>query len=416
MGFASKFQAVIQNLNIHLGNTMKMIVVGVAVLFFLVSMIILAWQIYLYCKHRKAKKTEAKHAVGGTDPKKEYTEKSNLSTRSNSTDFLSMSDEDEYSDVKKHSSKVHKLQESIQKLSLYLQNSDPINFKLLQSNDDLVIDSKVELTGNLKFSLSYDKKLSKLELTVIEASNLPARHFSQRADFFIRVKLFTSLRRYQCILHQWDTMIVKNTRNPCFGDQFSCFIEKDDYKKATLKLEAWDFDKYSRRDVLGEVCMSFSNLELPNTVEFCEKLQKVQKEVVGEIFVSLKYLPTARKLEVTLLKVKIGCLSNNPDTGIYTRVDFYVNQHKVKHQKTPAKPKSEITVFNEVILFTVSDSVINQSMIITSVYEISHSQDSARHLLGRAYVGGKKPKEDDHWFSMLQSLRQPVSKWHPLLI
>ncbi|XP_072322645.1 synaptotagmin-2 isoform X1 [Scyliorhinus torazame] len=416
MDFASKFQAVIQNLNIHLDNTMKIALMSAAGLFFLVSMVILGWQIYLYCKHRKANKTKAKNAADGTEPKKQYTEKSNLSMRSNSADFLGMSDEDEYSDVKKHDYKVHKLQESVQKLSLYLQSSDPGDFKLVQSNDDLVIDSKVELSGNLKFSLSYDKKQSKLELTVAEGSNLPVRHFSQPADYFIRIKLFTSSRRYQYILHQWDTMIVKNTRNPCFGDQFICYVEKDAYKKATLKLEAWDFDKYSRRDVLGEVRLPFSNLDLSNTVDFCEKLQKVQKEVVGEIFVSLKYLPTSRKLEVTLLKVKTGCLSNSTDTGIYTRVDFYVNQHKVKHQKTAAKLKSEITVFDEVILFTVSDSVINQSMIITSVYEISLSQDSARHLLGRAYVGSKKFREDDHWLSMLQSLRQPVSKWHPLLI
>ncbi|XP_041053766.1 synaptotagmin-2 [Carcharodon carcharias] len=416
MGFASNFLAVIQNLSIHLGNTMKVVLVGAAGLFFLVSMIILGWQIYRYCKHRKAKKTKAKNAVGETDSKKQYTEKSNLTTRNNSSDFLGMSDEDEYSVVKKHEYKVHKLQESIQKLSLYLQCSDPRDFKLIQSNDNLVIDSKIELSGNLKFSLSYDKKQSELQLTVIEASNLPARHVSQCADFFTRIKLFTSLPQYQCILHQSDTKIVKNTRNPLFGDQFTYFIEDDTYRKATLKLEVWDFDKYSRRDVLGEVRLPFSNLEFSNTVAFCEKLQKVQKEVVGEIFVSLKYLPTARKLEVTILRVKTGCLSNSPDTGIYTRVDFYVNQHKVKYQKTPAKLKSEITMFNEVILFTVSDSVINQSMIITSVYEISLSKDSARHLLGRAYVGSKKSKEDDHWLSMLQSLRQPVSKWHPLLI
>ncbi|XP_020367558.2 synaptotagmin-2 [Rhincodon typus] len=416
MGFTSKFLAVIQNMNIHLGNTMKIILLGAAGLFLLVSMIILGWQIYLYCKHRKAKKIKAKIAVSGTDPNKQYTEKSNLSTCSNSADFLGLSDEDEYSDMKKYDYKVYKLQESIQKLSLYLQRSDPVDFKLIQSNDDLVVDSNVELSGNLKFSLLYDKKQSKLQLTVKEASNLPARHFNQHTDFFIRIKLFTSLPRYQCILHQWDTKIVKNTRNPSFGDQYTCFIEKTAYRKATLKLEVWDFDKYSRRDVLGEVRLPFSDLELSSTAEFCEKLQKVQKEVTGGIFLSLKYLPTARKLEVVLLKVKTGCLSTSPDIGIYTRVDFYVNQHRMKHQKTPAKLKSEITVFNEVMLFTVADSVINQSMIITSVYETSLSKDSKRHLLGRAYLGRKKSKEDDHWFSMLQCLRQPVSKWHPLLI
>ncbi|XP_067850099.1 synaptotagmin-1 isoform X2 [Heptranchias perlo] len=320
MGSTSKFLFFIQNLNIHLDSTVKVGLLVAAALFLLVCMIILGWQIYLYCKHSKAKTIKAKKVVDGTDPNKQSTEKSNLSSCSNSTDFLDMPDEDEYSDLNKHNYKVYKLQESIQKLNFYLQSRDPDHLKLIQSNDDLVADSKYEVAGKMTFSLSYDKKQSKLQLTVSKASNLPARHYDQSADSFIRLKLFTSLpsqqSKYQCILHQWDTKIVKNTTNPSFGDQFNCSIEKNVLRKATLKLQVWDFDKYSRRDVLGEVRMSFSNLDLSNTVELCKELQKVQKEVVGEILVTLKYLPTAQKLEVALLKVKTGCLSNSPDTGL----------------------------------------------------------------------------------------------------
>ncbi|XP_059831894.1 synaptotagmin-2 isoform X2 [Hypanus sabinus] len=411
MAKTGKSLPLVQSLHIYLSNTIKIGVLVAVVLFFLISMIILGWQIYLYHKHTRAKKsTDTK-----IKPKKKYTEKSNLSTPNNSSDFLAKSDKDEYSDMKLHDYKVYKLQESIQKLNHYLQSSSD-RLKLIQSNEDLVAESNYELTGKLKFSLSYDKIQSKLQLTILQAFNVPARHAKRTTDSFIRTKLFISLLQYQCILHQWDTKIVKNTSYPCFGDHFTCSVESDVSKKATLKLQVWDFDKYSRCDALGEVRISLSNLDLSNTMEFCEDLQSVQKEVIGEIFVSLKYLPTAQKLEVGLLKLKIGCLSNNQNTDIYIRVDFYVNQHKLKHQKTPAKPKSEVTVFNEVIFFTVSDTVINQSMIITSVYEISLANDSRKQLLGRAYIGRKRSKEKDHWQSMLQSLRQPVSEWHPLLI
>ncbi|XP_059831895.1 synaptotagmin-1 isoform X3 [Hypanus sabinus] len=371
MAKTGKSLPLVQSLHIYLSNTIKIGVLVAVVLFFLISMIILGWQIYLYHKHTRAKKsTDTK-----IKPKKKYTEKSNLSTPNNSSDFLAKSDKDEYSDMKLHDYKVYKLQESIQKLNHYLQSSSD-RLKLIQSNEDLVAESNYELTGKLKFSLSYDKIQSKLQLTILQAFNVPARHAKRTTDSFIRTKLFISLLQYQCILHQWDTKIVKNTSYPCFGDHFTCSVESDVSKKATLKLQ----------------------------------------EVIGEIFVSLKYLPTAQKLEVGLLKLKIGCLSNNQNTDIYIRVDFYVNQHKLKHQKTPAKPKSEVTVFNEVIFFTVSDTVINQSMIITSVYEISLANDSRKQLLGRAYIGRKRSKEKDHWQSMLQSLRQPVSEWHPLLI
>ncbi|XP_072129259.1 synaptotagmin-2 [Mobula birostris] len=400
-----------QSLHIHLSNTIKISVLGAVVLFFVISMIILGWQIYLYCKHTRAKKS----ADTKVKPKKKYTEKSNLSTQNDSSDFLATSDKDEYPDMKIHDYKVYKLQESIQKLNYYRHSSSDC-LKLIQSNEDLVAESNDELTGKLKFSLSYNKVQSKLQMTILQAFHLPARHAKRTTDSFIRIKLFISLLQYQCILRQWDTKIVKNTSYPCFGEHLTCSVERDVSKKATLKLQVWDFDKYSRCDALGEVRISLSNLDLSNTTEFCEDLQSVQKEVIGEIFVSLKYLPTAQKLEVALLKLKIGCLSNSQNSDIYTRVDFYINQHKMKHQKTPAKPKSGITVFNEVICFTVSDTVINQSMIITSVYEISLANDSRKQLLGRAYIGRKGSKENDHWQTMLQALRQPVSEWHPLLI
>lgn len=124
-------------------------------------------------------------------------------------------------------------------LNLSQQCCDRVGLKLIQSNEDLVAESKDELTGKLKFSLSYDKKQSKLQLTVLQASNLPARHAKQSVDSFLRIKLFISLPRYQCILHQWNTKIVKNTRNPCFGERFTCSVESNIRKKANLKLEVY---------------------------------------------------------------------------------------------------------------------------------------------------------------------------------
>lgn len=46
-----------QSLNIHLGNRITIGLLGAAVLFLLISMIILGWQIYLYYEHENAKKT-----------------------------------------------------------------------------------------------------------------------------------------------------------------------------------------------------------------------------------------------------------------------------------------------------------------------------------------------------------------------
>eukprot|EP00062_Callorhinchus_milii_P003712 gi/632941299/ref/XP_007885791.1/ PREDICTED: synaptotagmin-2-like [Callorhinchus milii] len=409
-----------QFMNIHLNNPVKYGLLAAAASLFIISMVILGWQICIYCKRKTGKGTKAKKDDGETGPKKQYTEKSSLSTSSNSIDFLSISDEEEYLCIGKHDYKTQKLQEGMEKLNYYLQSNATDKLRWIQKRGNLVTDSMVYVAGKITFSLSYDNKQAQLHLTVAGASDLPGRIVSQSVDPFVRIKLMSSVQSeestHQFILHQWNTKVVKNTRNPSFGEQFTCSIETHVLRKTTLKLEVWNVDKYSRRDILGEVRTSFSALNLSDTLKFCEELQKPQKDTVGEILVSLRYLPTAQRLEAGLLKVKSACLISNLNIGIYTRIDFYVNQRKQKHQKTSTKTKSAMTVFNEVISFTVGDSAINHSMIIISVYETSFSKDGARHLVGRAYVGRKKSREDDHWLSMLQCLRRPVAKWHPLLI
>ncbi|KAJ1178829.1 hypothetical protein NDU88_004071 [Pleurodeles waltl] len=139
---------------------------------------------------------------------------------------------------------------------------------------------------------------------------------------------------------------------------------------------------------------------------------RVEEDTVGEVLISLKCLPTAQRIEVGLLKVKCASLSISPHKDVYARIDIFGNQRKQKHQKSTLRAKSNLIVFNETFQFTLPDPVTKECLVLISMYQV---QSTGKSLIGQASLGSGS-NEDDHWQLMMQSARQPVAKWHPLLI
>ncbi|MEE6525858.1 hypothetical protein FKM82_026136 [Ascaphus truei] len=139
-----------------------------------------------------------------------------------------------------------------------------------------------------------------------------------------------------------------------------------------------------------------------------------RQDIIGQVLISLKCLPTSQKIEVGILKFKTATLSSFEEKDVYARIDVFSNQHKQKHQKSSLRAKSKVTVFNETFLFSLPDPVSTQCLILISLYE---TLASGRKLIGQTSLGNQKTKSDDaHWDLMMQSLRQPIAQWHPLYI
>ncbi|MGH0122603.1 UNVERIFIED_CONTAM: hypothetical protein FKN15_029032, partial [Acipenser sinensis] len=121
---------------------------------------------------------------------------------------------------------------------------------------------------------------------------LPVRDFSQSTNPFVKIKLLSGLLskqpNLQCVLQEWETKTVKNSRNPVFGSQFSCPLTEKELKTITLKLEVRDFDRFSRHSVLGEVRVRLNNLNLlSHPVEISEELQKLNKVCLITVFMKV---------------------------------------------------------------------------------------------------------------------------------
>ncbi|MBN3324037.1 SYT2 protein, partial [Atractosteus spatula] len=404
MNFPAFLQLSLGDLRMPFSDEIKYTILSLAILLFLVAASILAWQIYRYCKQ----KPRANRKVTGPQSTDEKSAK----------DSIVENIRDGGSDT--HNYKVEKLQDEIEKLSRCLSPASS-----LSEQDSVDLDSMLEEEeqesprGKLRFSLFYDRELSRLLVTVLSACELPARDFSQSVDPFVRVRVLAGPLSEQtglhCTLHEWETRLVKKSRNPSFGDQFSCSLTEEEVPNITIKLEAY-FDKYSRHAALGEVRTSLTSLNIYYPVETLDDLQAVKKDLVGEVLLSLKYLPTSQRIEVGLLKIRTVSWTNNQDKALYARTSISCNQCRLKTQKTPQKSKKDMTVFNEIMTFSLPEPHIRECVIAITVFETSTKRRKSKRLIGQAVVRKRKASEDEHWSLMMQCLRQPIAKWHSLFI
>ncbi|KAH0621017.1 hypothetical protein JD844_022007, partial [Phrynosoma platyrhinos] len=278
------------------------------------------------------------------------------------------------------------------------------------------LDTPDRSQGKLRFSLLYNKKRLELLLTVAGALGLPRLECS---NTFVQVRLLSwasssSSSDLQHIVHEWQTQVVKNDSSPTFGDQFACILQEAELTKSSIKLEVKYFDRYSRHIPLGEVRVALNTLRTFESMEFCKELQKATKDTVGEVLVSLKCLPISQRIEIGLLKVKTASLYNSAERRIYARIDVFCNQQKQKHQKSKPKTFASMTVFNETFLFHLPEPIVWDCAVLISIYEM---HPKSRQLVGQAALGKGGPNNtSDHWERMMQSIQQPVAKWHPLLI
>uniref|UniRef100_W5M474 C2 domain-containing protein n=1 Tax=Lepisosteus oculatus TaxID=7918 RepID=W5M474_LEPOC len=277
--------------------------------------------------------------------------------------------------------------------------------------------------GKLRFSLFYDRELSRLLVTVLGACELPARDFSQSVDPFVRVRVLAGPLSEQtglhCTLHEWETRLVKKSRNPSFGDQFSCSLTEEEVPNITIKLEVRDFDKYSRHAALGEVRTSLTSSNIYYPVETLDDLQAVKK--VGDPTMLFSFHGSSNRFtkdSLTSATQKNKCLHKKSKLhrSLYARTSISCNQCRLKTQKTPQKSKQDVTVFNEIMTFSLPEPHIRECVIAVTVFETSTKRRKSKRLIGQAVVRKRKASEDEHWSLMMQCLRQPIAKWHSLLI
>ncbi|XP_061678872.1 synaptotagmin-5 isoform X2 [Syngnathoides biaculeatus] len=308
---------------------------------------------------------------------------------------------------------------------------EDVDTDILKSTEQRGEDKKFD--GWLHYSLYYDDQQHHLVVTVLEVEGLHQERQTCSLQLFVQVKLLWTGPEMEgpyideggkgkpltlcTVLQDWRTRIVKGTCNPLFGDQFSCILHNEkELEHIDLRMEVRDFDKFSRHTALGEVRTPLRRLNISYPLELKGKLNTPRKDLVGEVLLSLKFLPTSQRIEVGVLKVRTVHKELHLDAALYVRISVQCNQCKLKYQKTSAVLRGTMTVFNEVLVFSLPELPLQECKILVNVFETHSSRKSSKNLIGQLTVNKDKNSENEHWALILRSIRQPIARWHSLLI
>ncbi|XP_077566611.1 synaptotagmin-12 [Stigmatopora nigra] len=288
--------------------------------------------------------------------------------------------------------------------------------------------------GWLHYSLYYDEPERHLVVTILEVEGLQERRESSH-PLFVQIKLLWAgcekdadqlVERsdapslaLRTVLQDWRTRIVKGTSNPLFGDQFSYILgDEQRLDDIDLRMEVKNFDKHSRHTALGEVRTPLKQLNISYPLELKGKLLAPRKDLVGEVLLSLRFLPTSQRIEIGVLKVRTVFKEQHldPDSALCVRISVQCDRCKLTDQKTAAVVRGPVTVFNKVLFFSLPEFPLEQCTILGSVYETHLNKKTSKQLIGQVMLKKDKTSENEHWGLMLRSIRQPIARWHALLI
>ncbi|XP_076370373.1 synaptotagmin-1-like isoform X1 [Tachypleus tridentatus] len=266
--------------------------------------------------------------------------------------------------------------------------------------------------GRLHFRLKYDFDRSDLVVHVIEALDLGAISKNGFNDPYVKLTLISEVDT-----KVRQTEIQRNSSDPVFDEVFKFPVSYDDLLGKTLLLQVFDFDRFSRNDVTGEVRVQMCDVDVTTEVEVWSEIIKTDKVSRDrpELLLSLSYLPSAGRLTLVVLKASNLMAPNSkeiPDT--YVKVTLVSRNMKMKKKKTTTKRRSNNPVWNEALSFDISEDDLKHCTLAVSVMNCHHSNTP---LLGSCILGmDEHGREASHWRDMFHNPRKAIAMWHGLHI
>lgn len=209
------------------------------------------------------------------------------------------------------------------------------------------------------------------------------RDFSGTADPYAKIRLLPDKNNF------WQTKIHKRTLNPskylflfhtpallelpgcsiriCLAvfDEDFVFEERPSViGRRTIEILLYDFDSYSRHFCIGGTQIELGRLDLTHKIDMWNFLgscsEQDAKIDLGDLMVSMSYLPSAERLTVVLIKarnLKVVDVSRN-SSDPYVKVSLIQNGKKIKKRKSGVYRNTICPVFNEALTFDISKDTL----------------------------------------------------------
>ncbi|GCB71193.1 synaptotagmin VIII [Scyliorhinus torazame] len=268
-----------------------------------------------------------------------------------------------------------------------------------------------ENRGKLQYSLDYDFKKEEITVGVVQAKDLKAMDLGGTSDPYVTAYLLPEKTQ------TFETKVYRRTLNPIFKERFTFKASQADVAEKTVVMQVYDFNRFSKHDVIGEVRIPLSTINLKDVVEEWQDLTcaiKDEQVRLGDICFSLRYIPTSNKLTVVILEAKnLRIMDKGGLSDPYVKMRLMLNNRKLKKKKTTVKKNTLNPYFNESFNFDVTFEEIQKVQLVISVWD--HDKMSKNDAIGKLFLGCKATGNQlRHWSDMLANPRRPIAQWHTL--
>ncbi|KAJ8399944.1 hypothetical protein AAFF_G00406740 [Aldrovandia affinis] len=268
-----------------------------------------------------------------------------------------------------------------------------------------------ENLGKLEFSLDYNFTDTQLIVGILQAQDLAAMDMGGTSDPYVKVYLLPDKKK------KFETKVQRKNLCPVFNETFIFKIPYAELGGKTLVLQVFDFDRFSKHDVIGEIKIPMNSVDLGQPLHEWRDLQngeKEEQEKLGDVCISLRYVPTAGKLTVNIMEAKnlkkmdVGGLSDP-----FVKIVLQHNGKRLKKKKTTVKKNTLNPYFNESFSFEIPFEQIQKVQVVITVYD--YDKLGSNDAIGKTFMGyGATGVGLRHWSDMLANPRRPIAQWHTL--
>ncbi|KAL3058234.1 hypothetical protein OYC64_010416 [Pagothenia borchgrevinki] len=268
-----------------------------------------------------------------------------------------------------------------------------------------------EKLGKLQYSIEYDFENAKLTVGILQAADLISMDSGGTSDPYVKVTILPEKKK------KYDTKVHKKTLNPVFNETFIFKVPYEELGGKTLSMSVFDYDRFSKHDVIGEVKIAMKSIDLGRPIEEWKDLESADQEEpekLGDICISLRYVPTAGKLTVCILEAKNlkkmdACGLSDP----YVKIQLLQGGKRLKKKKTTVKKNTLNPYYNESFSFEIPLEQMQKILVAVTVFD--YDKIGKNDAIGKIFVGSKATGLGlKHWSDMLSNPRRPIAQWHPL--
>ncbi|KAJ0015905.1 hypothetical protein NQD34_014195 [Periophthalmus magnuspinnatus] len=273
-------------------------------------------------------------------------------------------------------------------------------------------DKEHEKLGKLEYSLDYNFTDAQLIVGILQAQDLAAMDMGGTSDPYVKVFLLPDKKK------KYETKVQRKNLCPVFNETFIFKIPYAELGGKTLILQVYDFDRFSKHDMIGEIKIPMNSVDLGQPMQMWRDLEsgeKEEQEKLGDICISLRYVPTAGKLTVNIMEAKnlkkmdVGGLSDP-----YVKIVLQQNGKRIKKKKTTVKKNTLNPYFNESFSFEIPFEQIQKVQVVIMVFD--YDKLGSNDPIGGTFMGyGATGVGLRHWSDMLANPRRPVAQWHTLM-